>query len=339
MRSLTFPADPIQVHGLPWFNETSPRLWRLPPRFQTTLPDDVFEGGKETAGIRLRFRSDTTSLRLTGIYPPFGTPGSVTRFLRQGVSTYVDGIFWSIRIPELDRGEAELVLFENAERAMRDICLYLPSYGTIDVVSIGIDDDAQTQAPSPFALPGPVVFYGTSITQGGCASRPGLTYEAVACRSLDLDYANFGFSGRGRCEPEVATALSEIDAACFVLDVGQNTTPEVLEARFASFLDTLRDAHPSMPILVTTPIFYSAELWSEETRKTADAKRRIITSAVRARMSTGPSLLHLLSARDYLWSDFTDGSVDGGHPNDLGFGRMALAMERALLRVQAAQNP
>jgi hypothetical protein len=142
-------------------------------------------------------------------------------------------------------------------------------------------------------------------------------------RQWNLDYANFGFSGKGKCEREVAQRLAEIDACCFVLDVGQNTSVEELAERFVPFLGELRDRRPEIPLLATTPIFYNAELWSKEHQKGVNEKRRIISSAVGERQAGGDDSVHLLEARDYLWSDFTDGAVDGGHPNDLGFARMA----------------
>ncbi len=215
---------------------------------------------------------------------------------------------------------------------MRNVCLYLPLYGPLEVLSIGLDEDAGFELPAPFAFEKPVLFYGTSITQGGNASRPGLSYQAMLARDLNLDYANFGFAGKGRCEREVAEVLAEVEAECYVLDVGQNTSPEQLRDRFKPFMDTLRDAQPQTPLLATTPIFNSSELWSQVHQQTVGEKRDIIRWAVQDRKQAGDQGVHLLEAADYLGGDFTDGSVDGGHPNDLGFARMAEAMKPRWLR-------
>ena len=165
---------------------------------------------------------------------------NMTQYTVHGVSTYVDGRCWSARIPGEEGGDAELSLFDGATRRMRDVCVYLPLYGPVEVLAIGADESAGFELPAPFARENPVVFYGTSITQGECASRPGLSYQAVLARDLNLDYANFGFAGKGRCEPEVAEILAQVEAACFELDVGQNTSPAQLRDRFKPFMDTVR---------------------------------------------------------------------------------------------------
>ena len=224
-------------------------------------------------------------------------------------------------------------MFDGVPRTMRDICVFLPLYGPVEILGVGVDEDAEFASPTPFALARPVVFYGTSITQGGCASRPGLSYQGMLNRTLNVSYANFGFSGKGSCEKEVAVALAQIEACCFVLDVGQNNGVPDLRARFVPFLNILREAQPETPVLVTTPIFYNAELWSEGHRRTVEEKREIVRSAVRARQNAGDRRVFLLEAEDYLGPDFTDGSVDGGHPNDLGFARMAAGMAPRLAEI------
>lgn len=333
MRWLGFPDVNVQVCGLPWFSETAPMLWRFPERMKADLPEGIFEAGRQTAGARLRLRSDTGSLSLRARFPKPGIRTNMTLFTAHGVSAYVDGVCWSAKIPGLEGGEAEIALFSGVDRRMREICLYLPLYGSVEVLGIGVDEEAGFEVPAPFAVDRPAVFYGTSITQGGCASRPGLSYQGTLARALNLEYANFGFSGKGRCEASVAEALAEVKASVFVLDVGQNTSVEELRERFRPFLNLLRKAQPETPVLATTPIFYNAELWSKGHQRGVEEKREIIRSAVRERVEAGDVRVHLLEAKDYLWSDFTDGAVDGGHPNDLGFARMAEGMAPRLAEI------
>ena len=330
MQWIDLLSPDVEVCGLPWFAESAPKLWRFPERFANRVPEGVFESGKNTAGVRLLLRTDSTALTFRASFPPFQIRTNMTQFTAHGVSTYVDGKCWSAKIPGGEGGECELSLFADVDRAMRDICIYLPLYGPLDVLGIGIDESSSLKGPKPFAVEKPVVFYGTSITQGGCASRPGLSYQATLARSLNIDYANFGFSGLGRCEKEVAEALSEIDSSCFVLDVGQNTSVKELDERYASFLNALREARPDVPVLATTPIFYNAELWSRDHQVTVERKREIIRDCIVRRREAGDARLTILEAQEYLWSDFTDGAVDGGHPNDLGFAQMARGMEPVL---------
>jgi lysophospholipase L1-like esterase len=257
----------------------------------------------------------------------------MTSFTAHGVSAYVNGLCWSAKIPGPEGGEAEIEFFSGADREMRDVCLYLPLYGPIEILAIGVDDDASFEGPAPFAVDGPAIYYGTSITQGGCASRPGLSHQATVGRMLNVDYANFGFSGKGRCEQELAEALAEARASCFVLDVGQNTSVDMLRERFQTFVDVLREAQPETPLLATSPIFYNAALWSRGHREQVNEKREIIRKAIESRNEAGDARAHLLKAKDYHGGDVTDGAVDGGHPNDLGFARMAEGLRPVLTRI------
>lgn len=333
MQWMDFPNDHFQVCGLNYFHETTPKLQRFPDRYEKDLPEAVFNIGKQTAGVRIRFQSDTTTLSVRANYPKYTSRTNMTQFTVQGISTYVNGRCWSARVPDMDGGEAELSLFSDTPKVMRDICLYLPLYGPIDILSIGVDENAKWGTHTPFALEKPIVFYGTSITQGGCASRPGLSYQDMLGRKYNVDYLNFGFSGRGKCEPELANILIENDPSCFVIDVGQNNTVEELQERYRPFIDTIRKKHPTVPILATTPIFYNAELWSQSHIQTVTQKRTIISSAIWDCMGEGDQNLHLLEAKDYLSDAFTDGAVDGGHPNDLGFAHMAETMGNKLAQI------
>lgn len=332
MQWLDFPDDRFQVCGLNWFHETKPKLQRFPDRYESDLPEAVFGISKQTAGVRIRFQTDATHLSVKAHYPKFSARHNMTQHTVQGIATYVNGRCWSARVPEMEGGEAELSLFTDVPRAMRDVCLYLPLYGPIDILSIGTNEDAKFGKPTPFALEKPVLFYGTSITQGGCASRPGLSYQDMLGRTYNIDHFNFGFSGRGKCEAEVANILIETDPSCFVIDVGQNNSVEELQERYRPFIDIIRQAHPNIPLLATTPIFYNAELWSQSHIQAVTQKRNIISSAIWDRMGEGDLNLHLLEAKDYL-RDFTDGAVDGGHPNDLGFAHMADTMGKKLASI------
>ena len=194
----------------------------------------------------------------------------------------------------------------------------------VKVRGIGLDPEAKVTPAKPFARAKPVVFYGTSITQGGCASRPGLSYEAILGRQLNIDFVNLGFSGNGLGEPEMASAVAEIDAACFVLDFGANhKTGEAMRAVYAPFLDAVRARHPATPIVVMTPLYTAREERMPSLKLDWQQRRDYISQVVRQRIKAGDKQLFLVDGARLLGSNPGDGLVDGGHPNDLGFSRMA----------------
>jgi hypothetical protein len=321
MRWLEFPSPLIEVCGLPWFEETSPGLQLFPPRLKCLLPPEVYRLGYQTAGVRLRLATDSTSLKVQARYGVPLPSDNLTQFNKRGQALYADGLCWSVQMPDPGVELVELTFFQEAPKKMRQLCLYLPLYGEVEILSVGIDRDAKVEAPEPFALSRPVVFYGTSITQGGCASRPGLSYQAMVSRELNLDYVNMGFSGRGKCELELAQIIFTVDASCYVLDVGPNNPPAELEERFGPFLEELTHSRPE-PVLVMLPTLYNHEFWSEEIHRENQQRRRIISGIASEYRKRGRKV-ELLERQDCMDQAFADCTVDGAHPNDLGFVQIA----------------
>jgi hypothetical protein len=353
LRWLALTNEEVQVCGLPWFSENAGDLVRLPLRLKSSFRPAVWSLANCPSGARIRLRSDTKNLSLRLEYRSAPNMANMHAFGQTGVDAYVDGDYLVTAVADKEAKpkkvyETALFDFSKQPRMERDITLYLPLYKPVKVLGIGVDPGAKAAAPKPFALSKPVVFYGTSITQGGCASRPGMSYEAILARMLNIDFVNLGFSGNGLGEPEVAQAAAEIDAACYVLDFGANhKTGEAMRAVYAPFLDAVRAKHPRTPIVVMTPLYTARELRLPSLGADWQERRDHITQVVRERMSRGDTNLFLVDGARLLGPAPGDCLVDGGHPNDLGFYRMAEGLapvlRRALgLRAQtapAAQHP
>ncbi len=314
----------LEVRGLPFLKENGVNWWRLPARAKETVPDYVFETAKATTGGRIRLRCNTSciALRYHQITPLQPTPNlSIEGFA--GIDLYADGKYVSTHIPP-GTGTAELMLCEGLAPRIRDFCIYLPLFSEVKVEAVGVAPGTVFEAVTPFANSKPVVFYGTSITHGGCADRPGMSYEALLSRRLNVDFVNLGLNGCGRGEPAVMELLAEIDAACFVLDYSQNQkTVEDLETAYGPSIDILRHHHPETPILCITPIYWTPELPGSERSNTHEAMREVIRQAVSERCNRGDHHLHLMEGHKLLGPDKGDGLVDGLHPNTLGYYWMA----------------
>jgi len=177
----------------------------------------------------------------------------------------------------------------------------------------------------PFALPRPVVVYGTSITQGGCAARPGMAWTNILSRRLNVEFINLGFSGSGRGEPEVAETISEIpNPACFILDFEANSGGiGPLRERFPEFIRILRERHPKVPILVISAVPHAIERLIERVLQERIERREFQRGVVGEFRRRGDKLLYFQDGGELLGEDFEECSVDGVHPTDLGFMRMA----------------
>ena len=216
------------------------------------------------SGGRIRFRTDSTRVAIKLAYPSAPNMTNMHAFGQTGVDLYIDGVYRSTAIAPRDATDGtpiEHVFFENLPRQERELTLYLPLYKPVKVLGIGLGRRRRRlRKARRFANPKPVVFYGTSITQGGCASRSGMSYQAILGRQLNLDFVNLGFSGNGKGEPAVANMVAEIDASAFVLDFSQNNpTIESLREVYEPFLTTLRTKHPKTPIIAITAIASSRE--------------------------------------------------------------------------------
>jgi lysophospholipase L1-like esterase len=339
LRWIDLPSPQLEVNGLAWFPENGGELFRLPARLKDTVPAPVWNLARSPSGARIRFRTDSSVLAIRLEYPSPPNMRNMHAFGQTGVDLYVDGIYRGTAIAEKDAAPGktyEHTYFDlpRNPRREREITLYLPLYKPVKVLALAVDKQARIQHAAPFALPKPVVFYGTSITQGGCASRSGMSYQAILGRMLNVDYVNLGFSGNGKGEPAVARAVAEIDAACFVLDFAQNNkTVESLREVYAPFLEILRSKHAETPILAITPIYSARESWPGVSRDTLEGMRAHIRDVVSRRIASGDRHLQLIEGTDLLGPSRGDGLVDGTHPNDLGFQWMAEGLAARLSEV------
>lgn len=315
LRWTTFPCSEIECCGLPWYQETLPNLWRFPPKAEAVVRERVWHISMFPCGGRLRMRCNTSQLVLR----------NQSMQAKGGLDIYVDGKFWRT-VSLSGTGETEeTICFEitsaNA-REMKDIVIYLPIRQRMQLTEVGVDDDTLFEKPSAFRNSKPFVLYGSSVAQGIGSARPGMSYAAILSRTLGLDYVNLGFGGNGKAEPEVVSLVSEIDACCYILDLGKSygwQTPEP----YANMVMTLRKDHPDVPIICITPIFASREIYTDYTG-VSEHTRNAMREAVQQLIAAGDSRLVLIEGLDLLSERDTDGfSGDGVHPSDYGFAIIA----------------
>lgn len=324
-RWLPLSTPNIEIDGLPWYGENGGELFRLPVRLKDTYRKPVWDLAQSPSGGRIRFRTNSAIVAIRLEYPEPPGMKNMHAFGQTGVDLYADGVYRGTAIADKDAKPGkidEYTYYKDQPRVDREITIYLPLYIGVKVLGIGLDADAHIERAKPFAVSKPIVFYGTSITQGGCASRSGMSYQAILGRMLNLDFVNLGFSGNGIGEPELARAVAGIDAAVFVMDMAQNNpTVDSLVQAYAPFLETIRAKHPDTPILAITPIYAARESWSRDDR--LEGMRGLIRRVAAQRIAAGDHHIEIVEGTDLLGPTRGDGLVDGTHPNDLGFQWMA----------------
>jgi hypothetical protein len=207
----------------------------------------------------------------------------------------------------------------------REYLMYLPLYNGVSSVEIGIAKDKFLAKGLAYPKDHkPIVFYGTSITQGGCASRTGMVHTAIIGRHLGYPVVNLGFSGNGRMEPEVVKLIAEIDASVYVIDclpnVAKNTGPLV---------QILREKRPATPILLVEDRNYSNSYLLPGRKQHNDENQAALKAAYHQMLKDGVKGIHYVEGA-HLLGDDDEGTVDSSHPTDLGFLRQADAFEKAL---------
>lgn len=329
MQWIEFGDERLKVFGLHWFEEDKPAVRRLPARMKDHVREAVWNLAQQPAGGRIRFSTDSEHVGIRAKVPDNAVMNHITRIGQSGFDVYADSRFMGSVSPD-EHGAISAEWRVGASRKMRNIEISMPLYKPVTIESVGIDDGASIKEPRPYRLPLPIVYYGTSITQGGCASTPGTTYQSFISRWLDLDFVNLGFSGNGWGEPELAAIVSQIPACCYVIDFWANVPGDQYGARLPGFVGPIRENHPETPVVVVSPFFYAQDANDGSNH---DRQRKDAEEFVKEQQKQGDRNIHLLDGWKLISRDETYGEVDGVHPNSLGFYLIAKGFTPFLKRV------
>jgi lysophospholipase L1-like esterase len=327
----------LTLEGRGWSDVERP-YDRMPAKAEGVIPPAVWSLSHDSAGMALRFRANGNRIGVRwslidknlamGHMPATGVSG-VDLYVRDGGVWRWIGAGRPKTFPD-----TEAIVASNIPEGMHEYLLYLPLYNGVTAVAVGVPEGATLEAAPERAKP--IVFYGTSITQGGCASRPGMAHASIVGRHLNQPIINLGFSGNGKMELELADLLAEIDAGVYVLDCLPNMNPEMVAERFVPFVRRLRTKRPDTPILLVENVSYQAGYFLPRTRAAYVDKNTVAQAMHQQLLAEGVTGLHYLSGETLLGTD-GEGTVDGTHPTDLGFMRMAEAMGPVLRKLITAK--
>ena len=327
----------FQLRGLAWPNENGRRFCRLPARAETVVRDAVWQLAQCSAGAHIAFRTDATSLAVraetsdAGHMPHMALTGSNGLFLFEGAPGQMRPM--ACVVPDMSEACFERMLFENRTPAMREYRLHFPLYKELKKLEISLNVGAKILAPSKAALSKPVVYYGTSIVQGGCASTAASDFVSLIGRKLNLEMINLGFSGNGKGEKEMAQLISEISSSLVVLDYSANVSPEELRRTLAPFVKILRAAHPEVPILLVTDLCYSPLAFDVERGAKVETRRDFLMEFYAAQRKRGDRNIHFADGFNFIPFAEPSAFVDGIHPTDHGFSLMAQALAPVIERI------
>jgi len=330
--------DPQQwgLEGRAWPDQQRLRYYdRLPASAEGKVTKAVWGLSRESAGMAVRFKStsSTIQVRYKLVSPELAKP-HIPATGASGVDLYAkDGAGkWKwVGVSKPTKQEVSATLVSKISKEPREWMIYLPLFNGVETLEIGVEEGAVFEGLPPREKD-LVVFYGTSITHGACASRPGMTHVAILGRRLDVPTLNLGFSGNGRMDAAVGDYLKQLDPAVFVIDCLPNMAPEQVTERTVPLVKQLRAARPETPILLVESRRNTDSWISPSLQALHSNKHNALRVEFETLKAEGVKGLFYLGGNDLLGDD-ADASTDGSHPSDLGFYRQADAFEPVLREI------
>lgn len=312
---------PFKVYGVEYLDNC---FRRLPEDVAKSVSSGVHAHHTHGAGGRVRFKTDSpyiaiyVKLATAAKMPHFAFTGSIGMDLyikENGEERYVNTY-----VPKLDISDEFVSLLGGSYSGMNEYTINFPLYSGVKEMYIGLAETANVLEAEPYKYEKPIVFYGSSITQGGCASRPGNCYTSMVARRLNANHINLGFSGNALGEDEIAEYISNLNMSVFVYDYDHNApTIEHLEATHEKMFKTIREKNPDLPILFMSRPRY---IWDDKITKRYEVVKKTYENA----KANGDKNVYFLGGKELSSACKNEGSVDGCHPNDWGFAVMADAV-------------
>ena len=297
---------------------------RLPQKYKKSVRKEVWELSENSAGVNISFFSDTTEIVVKWSIKHDLKMNHMTDAGIKGVDLYEKkNDTWHYIGTGLPNGkDNEHMLLKGASKTLREYCLYLPLYDTVTNLQLGLDDDCIFE--EAINKNRPIVFYGTSITQGGCASRPGLVHTNIISRKLDHECINLGFSGNGHLENSVGFIMSNVDASLYIIECMYNVDKDMVTNNTIPLIKTIR----KNPVAKKTPIVFIEQCIIDldsihnEFIYSIIEKNDELNKQVDNAINKGEKDLFMIKQIGGIDED-SEATVDGLHFNDLGFQRYA----------------
>ena len=334
LRFINVTEAPFSVHGL---IRMSDRWVRMPLATAQSVSQNVYQLAKNTAGGRVRFTTDSPYIAIKTVQPPSGIMAHMPLTGHAGFDLYMgegsDSTYYRSFVPPntvtTDGGYESIIDLTPetlASGGLRTFTINFPLYHNVNELYVGLKEGCTLCAAPEYSIKTPFVFYGSSITQGGCASRPGTCYQAWLSRWFDADYINLGFSGSAKGEDEIADYIAGLEMSAFIYDYDYNSpTYDELVATHDKMLRKIRAAHTDMPIIAASRP--RVNLNADEI-----ARRDLIKSSCEKLRSEGDENIYFIPGEELISLCGCEGTVDYCHPTDLGFFSMAQGFAKMLER-------
>jgi hypothetical protein len=292
-------------------SDTGLRPWRLPHDQLSLFASKLVEKAGETAGVRVAFISNSTSVELH-------------------VAKTDNDMLFDIVIEDelvgtktLVAGE-EICFFTNLPGCMKRVEIYFSQKDVVIVKALKVDDGASV-TPLPNTQPRWVA-YGSSITQCSTAESPAQTWPAIVARNKGWDLTCMGFAGQCHLEPMVARVIRDLPAdvisLCLGINVmgGNSLNIRTFRSAIIGLISIIREKHRDTPLFLFSPIYCPHRETDENlVGMTLVRMRKEIQEAVNILISNGESNMTYVDGLDIFGEAFIDKLPDHLHPNAEGY--------------------
>jgi len=300
------------------------RYDRLPISYKEIVREPVWDLSKSSAGMSIRFLSNSKSINVKWTILNNLKMNHMAETGIKGVDLYFKNKDnWQyLNTGRPDGIKNESTLINNMSEEMREFKIFLPLYDGVVNIEVGIDSNSIIKKPLKNRNK-PIIFYGTSITQGGCASRPGMAHTNIISRKLDLDCINFGFSGNGRMEQPIAKLMSESKPLFYVIECMPNMeNQENVTNKTIPLVNTIRENNPEAPIVFVENFIPTSPIFDEKRENEIRGMNLALKTEYQKMISEGYNNIFYIESKNAIGND-NEGTVDGVHFTDLGFLRYA----------------
>ena len=323
MKTYSYKDAPIKVFGIVDF-EKRQELLRLPAELIEKIPR-LFHLGRRCPGARLGFKTDSENIKIKITFETFTVDVGMAIYSCQSAMVFAGDRQNSRYLGLVNPNNYEDKTFSKSfkkSKELEDITIWLPRNEVIADIEISVDDDAQMLEPTPYKYSKPILYYGSSITEGGCCACITNGYNAIISRHLDVDYYNFGFSGNARGDMNMAEFIAGVDMSIFVYDYDHNApTVEHLADTHEPFFKHIRNAHPDLPVVMMTR---PAIKYTDDHK----ARREVVRTTYENALNAGDKNVWFIDGETFFGAtDRELCTIDRIHPNDLGFAKMAAVVE------------
>ena len=324
---------PFEIFG--FYTSKQKEFKRMPTEVAEIVNVGVSHLYKNTSGGRIKFKTDSANIVLKSVLPELHLMKHMPMTGSSFFDLYVDGKYYYTFYPNIDmhdslkaerigREEGFTSVIKLNTKKMREIEINFPLYNSVDEVYIALDKNAIIESPTQYRACKPIVYYGSSITQGGCASHPGNAYQNIISRRLNCDFVNLGFSGNAKGEIPMAEYIAKLDMSIFVMDYDHNAkNAEYLKQTHEPFFEVVRKNNPDLPV-----VFVSV---ADKCFDDIDLRKEVIYTTYKNALDRGDKNVYFIDGQDiYKDVGYDLCTVDNCHPNDLGFWCMANSIGKVI---------